>query len=356
MLYGIALDLGYGYTKGVNQDNDRFITPSLVGSGRKMYLGEIFGSGDDNNDLYVRLESGGRSAEYFVGDLARRESRDASQAFDSNKVFHPHTQVLLATAAARLMPKDQRKVHLVSGLPLEEYYRQKDAFQQHLENFQAKVTFIKNDKDVYSKEIKFDEVTIFPQGAGAVYHAFKKHRGYFQKGYLIGLVDVGTKTTDVIVFEVADRFIIRHQLSATFEIGTSTLYQEILSKSSEMVGSTLESNKIPIIMENMKAFYHRGQDYDLSGIVEQARNNIALSIKDKLTALWGSDIDCFRVVFLGGGGSGELNTGLRGIHPTTVLLEDCQFANAYGFMVVHSMVTKRLITPTERDSVISKAI
>lgn len=350
MLYGLAIDLGFGYVKGLNQDNNTFITQSLMGSARKMYLGEIFGASGDNKDLHVRIESNGKSAEYFVGDLARRECRDASQAFESNKIFHPSTQVLLATAAGKLLPKENRKVHLVSGLPLEEFYRQKDAFQKYLEEFDTVVTYIKDGKDLYSKRVRFDQVTIFPQGAGAVYHAARTHKSFFQKGYLIGLVDVGTKTTDVIVFEAADRFIIRHQLSATFEIGTSTLYQEILNKAGEEVGSTLEDNKIPIIMANAGAFYHRGKHYNLTGIIESARANISLAIKDRLSSLWGSDIDLFRVVFLGGGGSAELSKGLRDIHPATVLLENCQFANAYGFMAVHEMVNKRLITTTNKES------
>ncbi|MCR4441911.1 MAG: ParM/StbA family protein [Peptococcaceae bacterium] len=323
------------------------MAPSLVGSARKMYLGEIFGPSGDDRDLHVRVESAGRSAEYFVGDLARRECRDVSQAFDTNKIFHPNTQVLLATAAGKLLPRENRKVHLVSGLPLEEFYRQKDEFQRYLENFDATVTFVKDGKDAYSKQVQFDQVTVFPQGAGAVYHAFRTHKPFFQKGYLIGLVDVGTKTTDVIVFETADRFVIRHQLSATLEIGTMALYQEILKMASEEVGSTLEDNRIPVIMANANAFYHRGRNYDLTGIIEDARASIAQAIRDRLSSLWGSEVDLFRVVFLGGGGSAELSGGLRDIHPATVLLENCQFANVYGFMHVHDMVNKKLLVTRE---------
>ena len=58
---------------------------------------------------------------------------------------------------------------------------------------------------------------------------------------------------------------------------------------------------------------------------------------------FGVDLDAFRVVFLAGGGSIELQSGLRDIHPDTLLLDDSQFANVHGFMAVHRATVKTML-------------
>lgn len=342
MYYGMAIDMGYRYIKGVNEDGEKFLSLSLVGIASQRHLSNIFGY-DSKDDLHVKIEGSGiETTEAFVGDLARRESRTVSAAFDTNKIHHPNTKILLATAAGRLMPGERKKIHLVSGLPIDDFYRQKDEFQKFLEEYNVTITYFRDGKEAEKKEIAFDKVTLFPQAAGAVYHALSLYRQYFQKGYLIGLIDIGMRTTDIIVFEVSRKFQIRQQYCKTLEIGIATFYHEVINKVNEKIGSNFDTTKIDMVLQNPGDFYYRGREYDLTEIIEDARVKVAQAIKDRLATLWGSDLDAFRVVFLGGGGSIELQDGLSNIHHTTVLLDDCQFANAYGFLKVHEIVMRQL--------------
>lgn len=166
-MFKIGLDLSYGYVKGINEKGKRVIFPSLVSIAHDRSLSKLFqNSSNIMDNLHVSISDGKDRQEYFVGELARNESRYATFVLDEDKINHPYTRVLLATATALLMPEDNSPVHMVTGLPLEQYKHKKDEFLEMLKNFKAIVSINKVDK---SWVVKIDRVTLFPQAAGAVY-------------------------------------------------------------------------------------------------------------------------------------------------------------------------------------------
>ena len=119
-VFKIGLDLGYGYVKGVNEAGKTVLFPSLVGNAYQRNLIGLFGQNLNNliENMHVVLRNGKEEQEeYFIGDLARREGRNVSYAFDENKINHPNTKAVLASASALLFPSNDEPVHIVSGLP-----------------------------------------------------------------------------------------------------------------------------------------------------------------------------------------------------------------------------------------------
>jgi len=68
----------------------------------KGLLGADFDKRLDNMHLVLTGET---KEEFFVGELARRESRNVSYAFDEDKINHPNTAALLAASCLLLFPE-----------------------------------------------------------------------------------------------------------------------------------------------------------------------------------------------------------------------------------------------------------
>jgi plasmid segregation protein ParM len=198
MFFKIGLDLGYGYIKGVNERSQRVVFPSLVCDAYERNLAGLFDNSKEriSENIHLVMSDSEGKKEYFIGDLARREGKNLSIAFDEDKINHPNTKAMLAASFLLLAPQNNIPVHLVTGLPLEQYTHKKEEFKSMLKSFRA-TAYLKGE-DI-KKSISFDKVTIFPQAAGAVYSSIMDNlSNYLIQGSYLGLIDIGFRTTDII--------------------------------------------------------------------------------------------------------------------------------------------------------------
>lgn len=332
-MFKIGLDLGYGYVKGINEENRRIVFPSLVGMGYKRSLSGLFDRKREDilNNMHIVVSGNEGQKEFFVGELARREGRNVSYAFDEHKVNHPNTKALIAAAAGLLFPEEDVQVHVVSGLPLEQYIHQKEELRVMLRNYRLIVEFKGYD---IVKIIKFEKVTVFPQAAGAVYYAIMGDlKRYLVRGSYLGLVDIGFRTTDYIVFYINDKLTLREDLSGTIDIGMSEVNNTADKLFTERTGTKLD---IPELMELVRQgrIFYRGREMNFEGELNSVKYELARTIKDRIKSVWGSKLDFFNTVFLAGGGVKALSGYLTDIYDNTVIVKDAQFANARGFLKV----------------------
>jgi len=339
-VFKIGLDLGYGYVKGVNEVGRTVSFPSLVGEAYDRPLSGLFGGGsyDSTGNLHLVLSDAEGKREFFVGELARREGRNVSFAFDEDKITHPNTKALLAAAGMLLFPEGNSQVHMVTGLPLEQYIHKRDEFKEMLNKVSLSV---RHKESHENKRISFAKTTIFPQAAGAVYHAIWDDRQkYLIKGSYLGLVDVGFKTTDFIVFLVEDRLVLREDLSGTIPVGVSQLQTAADRLFTNKTGTKLDITELMRLVESGKLVF-KGQEMDLSRDLEDVKRELARIIKDRLKAVWGNKLNFFHSVFLAGGGAVALEHTLNTLHPTTTVVKDARLANARGFLKVAEVEAKK---------------
>lgn len=339
-MFKIGLDLGYGYVKGVNEAGKVAVFPSLVGNAYERPLKSLFEYNQEKvmDNMHLVLMNG-EKLEFFIGELARRESRNVSYAFDQNKINHPNTRALLAAASILLFPAEDLPVHLVTGLPLEEYIHKKDEFKEMLKGYKVLACF-KGDERV--KVVKFDKITIFPQAAGAVYYAiWGDLQNYLIKGSYLGLIDIGFKTTDFIVFLVDNRLVLREDLSGTIDVGISSLYNMADKLFTQKTGGKLDVPELIRLICDNRIFF-RGRELDFSKELKAKKAEIAQVIKDRLKAVWGNKLDFFNTVFLAGGGAKDLQEFLMDVYENTVVVKDPQLANAKGFLKVAELEEKRV--------------
>jgi len=328
-MYKIAVDLGYGYTKGINENEKTIIFPSIVGPGKNRELAGALGAINTGIDkIHVEIDG----TEYFVGELAIEESSQVSiGTLDENKINHTHTKVLLATASALLVPQGYKGIHLTTGLPLNDFVTQRHEFEKMLRTYESKIKFISGPLIGRTQYIKFSSVTIFPQAAGAIYSE-KLLKEISNSDGLTAVVDVGHKTTDFIVFRIKNGALdLRADLSRTLDMGMSNVLSSLQNEFSNQTGKRLSYSKVFMLFEKQKVKY-AGQELDFSDFIQDAKRQVAKYIIDGIKNVWQDELPFVEKVYLAGGASQAMWHYLKELHPGTILVEDAQFANAKGFL------------------------
>lgn len=345
-MFKIAVDIGYGFLKGINETGERIIFPSMVGSAHERSLKDLFGANAKSrlDNLHVHVKEGQLEGEYFVGSLAK-ESASKSIAFGSNKIWHQNNIILLSTATALLAP-DREDILIVSGLPLEHYKTQRQEFSSFLKMFNAELRFIDHFPGHNTRKISFAGAAVFPQGAGAVYEAFLDYPEIKQKaGALVAVVDVGFKTTDYITVRIGTPLETIEYLSGTIDAGMYHLHRSFESSYLQETGYKADPGRIGEYIASGGRFFFDGRERNLSQSLQTARHELVNVIRDGLISRWNDHYREFQAVFLAGGGAPELGDSLKQTFPMLKRVNDPQFANCKGFLYYARLLESRLKTP-----------
>lgn len=343
----IGVDLGYGNTKATADGENVITFPSFVGSPTTRELSGVFGSSSKElDDLHIEFLESGITQGFFVGDLALRESRDVSATMDQEKIHHINTKVLLATAVLLTAGAAEEPIHLVTGLPLRHFAPQREDMKRMLSQIRIHAKGLGGPFKDVERVLQFSKVTIFPQAAGAVYYALLDESGQprypelMEEGAMIGLVDIGEGTTDVIVFQLRPKFRVLEAFSDTINLGIGTLKQSIRQSFIDQTRVSLD----PMLMEEAirkGRIWHKDRYVDLTRVLESTKQAIAKTILDHVKSRWGARADLMRAVFLAGGGAELLKNHLASIHADTRLVPNPQGANACGFWRVGNLAERR---------------
>ncbi len=276
MLLGV--DIGYSTTKLIGQYAELKFE-SIVGTGRERnYV--------SSKDTDIELEY--QSQRYFIGDLAKRESWDATMAFDRNKVNHMNTKLLLLAALGQTA---KGEVWLTTGLPISDYREQRRLLSKTLP---GDYRFKLNGMEHF---VTIKDTLVFPQALGALFAVSDR----IKHNKRTGIIDIGFKTTDFAVLE--DGLIYNDRLSRSIDTGISTAYEMTAAE--------------------------RNIDFmEVEDAEEKALQAVAVKIQDSVKRVW-RDI-YFDAVYLCGGGG----IALQNYFPDTILLPNAQFKNAEGFYTV----------------------
>lgn len=343
--FWIASDLGYGQVKGVNQLNEKIIFPSILAPGKDRALDKVFGNLEDNiiDNLHVKIHEKNifDAKEYFVGKLAQKRNVNSYFNTKDNKIYSNENKVFLSTLAGLLLPKDitneEYSINLITGLPVSHFVKQKHDFENMLKNLNITIEFPDHNK---KHTISFDKVLLMPQGAGALsYIMLNNGTKYYLPNTYIGLIDIGFKTTDVVVFKIdgEGKLDFISDMSSTLEnIGMSNIFSEMekaFIKASKN-GESLSIDRLMELVKNGQIFYN-GAYLDLQKELDIIKKELAYSIINNIDTLWTSSAkSAFNSVVLAGGGGIVLYPYLKsnlGIYAVD-LANNSEFANALGYM------------------------
>lgn len=324
-MFVISIDLGYGWVKGVNSDGKTICIPSFVGTGHDRKVTEEFNSGvAELDDIHVSIEG----KDYFVGDLAKRESLDKTYTLDTYKISHPMTKVLMATVAAILMPSIQTDIHIVTGLPYGDFDVQKDEMEDFLAHFTSMIHFKSGPHAGKTQKVNFRKYTILPQAAGALVP--RNVQGTAEN--FEGIIDVGYKTTDIVVFENRGKSsLLRTDLCDTIDIAASNVYEQLQKVIRSKLGCRLEIGQVESALAKGYISF-RGRKYSIADEIKIVKQTVSKTIIDMVRAKWRDNTDLMDNIYLIGGGSILLKNDLVQIHPETILTDDPQMSNVKGYL------------------------
>jgi plasmid segregation protein ParM len=286
----IGIDPGYSYLK----DSQFRIFPSLMSSEESAV------------SRAYKVDIGGKV--YYVG--VGRGSMDVTR-FDSEL-----TKVLILTDLYYAGAADYQ---IVTGLPIAQFQNQKESYKKSIEKYAR--------SEVNGKIITIQDVTIFPQAAGALYAA------NVQNDCIV--IDIGGRTTDIGLFQfMGGKFTLVR--SNTLYCGAEGLYSDIVRAVNGKFNLALENWQGESILRNGLSLDGIKQDTSfLHPIISAYFEPVCKEIELKYAA-----VHTIETLLCGGGANSALEC-IRKVAPNIKIMNNSQFSNAAGFYNVGRSVYGR---------------
>jgi plasmid segregation protein ParM len=313
----LSIDIGYGYTKGVGPDGLHFSFPSVIGTAEDIrFASDLIRGGDERPVKY----GGWR---FFYGEQAVLQSRVQSTIFDRSRVRDRTYKMLFVAALvelAKFMP-DAERIKVVTGLPVE--------------FFGDRPEVVKSFEGVYQvtaeRKIKFavESVVVAPQPFGSLFQELLNKQGKIindsvEKGR-VGVIDVGTYTTDFIV---SDELRYVQRLSGSVRIGWSKVVSQVQQALGDLYRLELMPHEVDRAVQAREVRV-RGEPVSLESLIKPAVTDIQTAIIARARDLWGEGTGMDMILVSGGGGP-HLYDAIRDLYPHARLLDNAFWANAEG--------------------------
>lgn len=320
----LAVDIGYGWTKGMTQ-RGQVLVSSMVGPAEDIrFESDVVAE----NGHGIALEVNGRG--YFVGEQAEVQSASASQTLDVTRTGSMEQKALFYAVASELVRTVDDVIAVVTGLPVGDYDPHNKAALRDMLRGEHEV----RRQGKHARSFEVDNVYCVPQAIGSLFALVLDRRGRLVDGDLaggrVGLVDVGTLTTNYVL---VDRLRYVEVGSDSITTGTSEMFQKVGKDLKREYGLdwALQLGKVDrAVRERVVEVY--GDRVNIAPIVEPHLEALADTIVSKARSLWGAGVD-LKAVVLTGGGSLELAPYVRKAYPhTRTVGGDPQFANCAGYL------------------------
>ncbi len=333
----VAVDIGFGFVKVMNENGNKVSFPSVIAKRSEITLkGIVGGASDDYSIIYWEESVLGKVNEKkcYVGDAGM--TNGGTRKWEDKTDFNVDDMKVFISTAVGIVNTTNEPVDLCVGLPMSYYMQKKDELVEVLKSLNAKVsiTGINN-----IREVKFNSIFVFPQGAGAYYSAVFDKNGEVKDYNLattsVGVIDIGYRTVDYLVMGKGRKGInIIDSLSGSLEEdGMNQAFQQIEKTISEKVGRKIGLIEVEkaILWFGGKLDYRR-ERYDLGDFEERAYKELAEQISSKIKIKWGVEADLLGTILITGGGGQSLFPILKEKFEQSELQEDAAFANCEGYL------------------------
>lgn len=321
----IGVDLGYGFVKATDGRKDT-IFPAVVGQARNLrYVNDEVTEQNYLNNMDVIVEE----REYFVGDLANRQSDIVLFSLNENRMDEGISKVLLTTSLALLANGQGAEFNVVTGLPVGFYTETKQTITQHFKG-RHNITLRLNQQTEQEKTLQVNEVKVLPQPFGSLFNLILDQNGVLidenMAAAKIGIIDIGFRTTDYIVVDSLENI---DRLSGSSNTALSTSYIMI----AEMLRDEFRITKPVYQLDDIVrqgVIRISGKTYNLEEIKKHAFAMVAEKLITEITSIWINrwELD---MVFITGGGGIAIADYILPYFENAILVKEAQFANVYGF-------------------------
>ncbi|QTL96580.1 hypothetical protein GM661_00635 [Iocasia frigidifontis] len=313
----IGIDIGFGFVKATDGQK-QVIFPSVVGEGRNIRYNTGINDNSIMDNLMLQLEGNN----YFVGNLANRQSDIVMSTLSQNRVNSIENEILFCTALGLLDPLGG--VNIVTGLPVNEY---SDRFKEKLlETLRGYHQFSLNGSH---HNIKVSNCKVIPQPFGTIFDQLLDDQGKILNpdyaNITLGIIDIGFRTSD---FAVADNLEYVDKMSSSSNIALSSAYKLIARELNAEYGITKPLYQLDQIIRD-KQIIINGEEVDLASLKEKAFRLTAQNIISEVSTLW--NIWEIETILVAGGGGIALYDYLSSQLDNIMLVRAGQFSNVNGY-------------------------
>jgi plasmid segregation protein ParM len=315
----LGIDIGYGYTKAATA-RKRVQFPSVVGRAERIrYKDDDLIHSNGTGAHLVTAEG-----EYFVGELALLQSRVRWSPQDRQRTTVANTLLVLAQAAFGELGVRGSDVRVVTGLPVEWY-----------EDREQLVARLRGEHDIRWGQggglaVTVADVYVVPQPFGSLFSLILNERGRMVDeelaGSRLGIVDVGTHTTDYVLVDE-----LRYVEKGSGSISTA------MSRVCELAGRAIQDeHKLDLSLHEVDRALQAGyvmvydEKHPLAELARPAVEAVAEEVLSQAGALWGDGRD-LAAVLVTGGGALSLFPAIKERYPHARLVDDPALANVVGF-------------------------
>jgi plasmid segregation protein ParM len=324
MSKNIGIDVGYGFVKATDGERE-FVFPSVVGLGQDLcFRSELAVRNRPLDNLMITVDN----RDYFVGDLAIRQSEIASRSLDANRAEDRNVKVLMLTGLNLYTQWENETFNVVTGLPTSYFTAYRDAWVTGLRGSHTIKLSVSGQKQ--EKTLGIERIRILPQPLGTLFDRALDQSGNVDDEDLaslaVGVVDIGFKTTD---FAVGDQLEFIDHLSGSTPTGLSNAYGLLADWLRTEFKVDKEQYALDRIVERGEIRI-AGKVFDISRMRKEIFERVAHKIITELDSLW--DYRSLDAILFTGGGSQALAEWLLPEFKNAVLVDNPQLANARGFM------------------------
>lgn len=287
------------------------------------------------NQLIIEYEG----ITYGIGNYAiTQDAMGGSRSYSAEKFKEKTELIKLLVGLAYAYPDESQIVveKLMCGLSLESYKNNKTELEQHFTNrsYSYKVPAKGVMKSV-TVEVK--AVKCIPQGLGAFYDRYLdfgpegrimvSQKNSALKDMRYGLVDIGEKTIDAFVAQGRDPI---DRSEVVLKKGISDAFALAGKKCGNAPMNLVQQ---AFIQRKESLFWAGKRYYNIVELCEEAFEEIAKDIGQKLLANWKNHMERIEMVLLCGGGSNAIDKYIKEMLPyvEVVVMDDPQFSNVRGY-------------------------
>ena len=326
-----SVDVGYGYTKAAAQDGRTLVFPSVV----RAMTGPEPGFGQKLDGYRLSVQGSGGTAESFaVGELAlvlgsqrTWETRAASRA----------DYATLVLCALRLLGATGG-VDLAVGLPMRFFLNreEREALASRLGGLGAMVAV----DDLPSAAVRVERVRVFPQGAAAYTAAVGAEPALVRQ--MVGLVDVGYRTTDYLVMvPKGEGAIPDRELLGSVQIGVGSAYEAVARTLGQDRQVLLRAVDVERAAVTRKPLVVWGEEAAVGDALAREFGRIGDEVVSHLQRVWEDVLPAMGALLVCGGGGQALYSQLARLSPSARVVAAPVTANAAGYA---SLMAARLQT------------
>jgi plasmid segregation protein ParM len=283
----VSDDIGNGFVKSKSATATATF-PSVIATEQGALSFEGFNSGDD---FVIEFEG----TRYAIGETAWKLGRMRATAMDRSRIDSDFYRILFA-ASLMAVARKSGPATVVLSLPVL-WYSSRSQVKEKLAG--TYVVCYRGRR--YTFEVDKATMQIIPEGFGTLAGVVLSKEAPEDLKQLargrVGVVDVGTKTTDLMLF---DQMELIPAKSGGIDSALSDVWRSVKEEIAKAHGRTLELHEVDQAISD-GYFMQKGKEQPIKDMAERAMHALASAVAGEIVGLWSGGQEVDAILLTGGG-------------------------------------------------------